>query len=49
MRLPIDDPELPELDELRGHARKGRMTIVYPARDEEHNNAVVVAELLLDG
>lgn len=38
-----------ELDELRARARKGRVTIVYAARDEEHNNAVVVAELLLHG
>jgi uncharacterized protein YeaO (DUF488 family) len=38
-----------ELDELRRRAGEGRVTVVYAARDEEHNNAVVVAELLLDG
>lgn len=38
-----------ELDELRERARKGRVTIVYAARDEEHNNGVVLAELLRDG
>jgi uncharacterized protein YeaO (DUF488 family) len=32
------------LDELR--ARDGPLTIVYGARDREHNNAVVLAELL---
>ncbi len=38
-----------ELDELRSRARKGRVTVVYASRDEEHNNAVVVAEVLRDG
>lgn len=38
-----------ELGALREHARKGRVTVVYAARDEEHNNAVVVAEVLRDG
>lgn len=38
-----------KLDELRERARKGRVTIVYAARDEEHNNGVVVAELLREG
>jgi uncharacterized protein YeaO (DUF488 family) len=37
------------LDELRRRARKGPVTIVYAARDRDHNNAVVVAELLRDG
>jgi uncharacterized protein YeaO (DUF488 family) len=37
------------LDKLRDRARKGRLTIVYAARDEEHNNAVVLAELVRDG
>jgi uncharacterized protein YeaO (DUF488 family) len=45
--------------ELEGHAdtietlceraKKGRVTIVYAARDREHNNAAVLAELLRDG
>jgi uncharacterized protein YeaO (DUF488 family) len=39
----------PELDELRRRARAGRVTVVYAARDEEHNNAVVLAELLREG
>jgi uncharacterized protein YeaO (DUF488 family) len=34
------------LEELRARARSGRVTIVYAARDREHNNAVVLAELL---
>lgn len=38
-----------ELDALRKRARTGRVTVVYAARDEEHNNAVVVAEVLRDG
>jgi uncharacterized protein YeaO (DUF488 family) len=38
-----------KLDELRERARNGRVTIVYAARDEEHNNAIVVAGVLRDG
>jgi uncharacterized protein YeaO (DUF488 family) len=34
------------LDELRRRARKGPVTIVYAARDREHNNAAVVVELV---
>jgi len=34
--------------ELRGHARDGTLTLVYAARDTEHNNAVVLADLLRD-
>lgn len=34
------------IEELRGRALKGPVTIVYAARDREHNNAVVVAEVL---
>jgi len=37
------------LQELRRRARSGPLTIVYAARDREHNNAVVLAELLGDG
>ncbi len=40
-------PEL--LEKLGEQARKGRLTIVYAARDREHNNAAVLAELLRDG
>jgi len=35
-----------KLDELRKRADPGPLTIVYAARDREHNNAVVLAELL---
>jgi uncharacterized protein YeaO (DUF488 family) len=38
-----------ELDELRSRARSGPLTVVYAARDRDHNNGVVVAELLRDG
>ena len=37
------------LDEIRDRATKGRVTILYAARDREHNNAVVLTELLRDG
>jgi uncharacterized protein YeaO (DUF488 family) len=38
-----------ELEMLRGRARGGRLTLVYGARDTEHNDAVVLAELLQEG
>jgi uncharacterized protein YeaO (DUF488 family) len=34
------------LEELRARARAGTLTLVYAARDTEHNDAVVLAELL---
>jgi uncharacterized protein YeaO (DUF488 family) len=34
------------IEHLRHRAQTGRVTIVYAARDREHNNAVVVAELV---
>ena len=37
------------LEKLRERASDGRLTIVYAARDREHNNAAVLAELLRDG
>jgi uncharacterized protein YeaO (DUF488 family) len=37
------------VEELRRRARTGTLTIVYAARDREHNNAVVLSELLRDG
>lgn len=37
------------LDELRARARRGALTIVFGARDREHNDAVVLAELLREG
>jgi uncharacterized protein YeaO (DUF488 family) len=38
-----------KLGELRRRARNGTLTLVYGARDEEHNDAVVLAELLRVG
>ena len=38
-----------QVDELRARVKKGPVTIVYAARDQEHNNAVVVAEMVRDG
>src|SRR4051794_8922103 len=37
------------LDELRGRARRERLTLVFGARDERHNNARVIEELLRRG
>jgi len=37
------------LEKLGEQATKSRLTIVYAARDREHNNAAVLAELLRDG
>jgi len=36
-----------ELDRLRALARKQRVTLVYSAKDEEHNQAAVLKEVLL--
>lgn len=39
--------QLPELvEQLRGQARRGRLTLVYSARDEAHNQAVVLKQAL---
>jgi uncharacterized protein YeaO (DUF488 family) len=38
-----------KLRELRRRAREGTLTLVYAARDSEHNDAVVLAELLRRG
>ena len=35
-----------KLRELRARGRRGTLTLVYAARDTEHNDAVVLAELL---
>ena len=35
-----------KLRELRGRARNTTLTLIYGARDTEHNDAVVLAELL---
>jgi uncharacterized protein YeaO (DUF488 family) len=37
------------LRELRRHARRGTLTLVYGARDTEHNDAVVLAQVLRRG
>lgn len=39
----------PRLTELRRRARNGTLTLVYSARDTEHNDAVVLAEVLHRG
>lgn len=36
----------PALAELRKLARQGKVTLVYAARDEQHNNAVVLRGLV---
>ena len=38
-----------KLRELRRRARDGTLTLVYAARDTEHNDAVVLAEILRRG
>ena len=39
----------PRLTELRRRASDGTLTLVYSARDTEHNDAVVLAEVLRGG
>jgi uncharacterized protein YeaO (DUF488 family) len=39
----------PQLTRLRRRARDGKLTLVYAARDSEHNDAVVLAEVLRRG
>jgi uncharacterized protein YeaO (DUF488 family) len=39
----------PRLTELRRRARAGTLTLVYSAGDSEHNDAVVLAEVLRRG
>lgn len=41
--------EEPKLRELRRRARQGTLTLVYGARDSDHNDAVVLGELLRRG
>lgn len=41
--------QAPRLTELRRRARIGTLTLVYSARDTEHNDAVVLAEVLRRG
>ena len=37
------------LARLRMEAKKGRVTLLFAAKDAEHNNAVVLKELLEQG
>lgn len=39
----------PQLDRLRSLAAAGTVTLVYAARDEEHNDAVVLRDVLAEG
>src|SRR5439155_6932728 len=39
----------PRLTELRRRARDGTLTLVFSARDTEHNDAVVLAEVMRRG
>jgi uncharacterized protein YeaO (DUF488 family) len=39
----------PRLAQLRRLARAGTLTLVYSAHDQEHNDAVVLAEVLRRG
>ena len=39
----------PQLAALRHRAREGTLTLVYSAHDREHNDAVVLAEVLRRG
>jgi uncharacterized protein YeaO (DUF488 family) len=39
----------PRLTELRRRASDGTLTLIYSARDTEHNDAVVLAEVLRSG
>jgi uncharacterized protein YeaO (DUF488 family) len=41
--------ERPRLTSLRRRARKGTLTLVYSAQDTEHNDAVVLVEVLRRG
>jgi uncharacterized protein YeaO (DUF488 family) len=43
------DSQRPRLTSLRRRARDGTLTLVYAAHDAEHNDAVVLAEVLRRG
>jgi uncharacterized protein YeaO (DUF488 family) len=43
------DGQRPRLTALRRRAREGTLTLVYSAHDTEHNDAVVLAEVLRRG
>lgn len=38
-----------ELEQLRSLARQGPITLVYSAHDEQHNQAIVLRDILLSG
>lgn len=38
-----------ELDRIRALAKTQTVTLVYSAHDEEHNDAIVLREMLLEG
>jgi uncharacterized protein YeaO (DUF488 family) len=40
------EPARSAADELRKHLRKGPVTLLYAARNEEHNNAIALKRLL---
>ena len=42
-------PQRPRIAELRRWAREGTLTLVYSAHDVEHNDAVVLADVLRRG
>jgi uncharacterized protein YeaO (DUF488 family) len=42
-------PHEEKLGELRGRAESGMLTLVYGARDTEHNDAAVLAAILREG
>lgn len=42
------DTPLPGVEALSALARQSRVTLVFGARDEAHNEAVVLREVLLD-
>jgi uncharacterized protein YeaO (DUF488 family) len=37
-----------QLDALRARAQSGRITLVFAAHDQVHNNAIVLRDMLLD-
>jgi uncharacterized protein YeaO (DUF488 family) len=37
-----------ELNKLRELARRGPVTLIYAARDEAHNDAIALRDVLLD-
>jgi uncharacterized protein YeaO (DUF488 family) len=43
------DSQRPRLTSLRRRAREGTLTLVYAAHDTEHNDAVVLVEVLRRG